>query len=146
MKDILNPARPRTKGEKIIIQSLINESYNEFVEVVSEGRIGKNKKLTAEYIKNSDIGDGRIFSGSQALKLGLIDQLGYFEDAVKKTAELAQLKNNDYQLISYQKQLSLSDIFQKFMTKTRSITVDIPAIKQFNMLDPGKLYYLYREK
>ena len=145
MKDILNPARPRTKAEKIIIQSLINESYNEFVKVVSDGRSDKNEKLTINYIKNSNIGDGRIFSGSQALKLGLIDQLGYFDDAVKKTATLAHLKKNDYQLISYQKQLSFSDIIQKFAAKAHTITVEVPAIAQLNMLDPGKLYYLYRE-
>ena len=145
MKDILNPARPRTKAEKIIIQSLINESYDGFVKVVSKGRINKNKKLTVEYIKNSDIGDGRIFSGTQALKLGLIDSLGYFDDALNKTAEVAYLKKNDYQLISYQKQLSFSDIFSKFITKAHTVTVEIPAIKQFNMLDPGKLYYLYKD-
>ena len=146
MKDILNPARPRTKAEKIIIQSLITESYNGFVKVVSDGRIAKNKKLTVEHIRNSDIGDGRIFSGTQALKLGLVDQLGYFDDALDKTATLAHLKKNDYQLISYQEQLSLSDIFQKFVTKAHTFTVEVPAIKQFNILDPGKLYYLYRER
>jgi protease IV len=145
LKDLLNPARPRTKVEKVIIQSLINESYDGFVKVVSKGRIDKNKKLTVEYIKNSNIGDGRIFSGTQALKLGLIDQLGYFDDAVNKTAELAHLKKNDFQLIAYQRQLSLSDIFQKFVTKANTVTVEIPAIKQFNILDSGKLYYLYKE-
>jgi protease IV len=145
MKDILNPARPRTKGEKIIIQSLIDESYNRFVEVVSDGRIDKNKKLTIDYIKNSIIGDGRIFSGSQALKLGLIDQTGYYEDAVDKTAALAHLKQDDFQVISYQKQISLSDIFQKFVTRAHTVTVEVPAITQFSVLDPGKLYYLYRK-
>ena len=37
MKDILNPARPRTKNEEVIIQALINESYNDFVSIVSKG-------------------------------------------------------------------------------------------------------------
>ena len=145
MKDILNPARPRTKSEKIIIQSLINESYDEFVKVVSDGRSDKNKKLTVDYIKNSDIGDGRIFSGSQALKLGLIDQLGYFDDALNKTVSLAHLKKNDYQVISFHKQVSFSEILQKFAAQASTITVKIPAIAQLNMLDPGKLYYLYKE-
>ena len=108
------------------------------------GRIDKNKELTVNYIKNSKIGDGRIFSGSQALELGLIDQLGYFDDAVKKAANLSNLVKNDYQIVSYQKQFTLSDIFQKFTTKPYSIMVEIPLITQLNMLESGKLYYLYR--
>ncbi len=145
MKDILNPARPRTKAEETIIQALINESYNEFVQIVSKGRIDKDKRLTPKYIKESKIGDGRIFSGTQALELGLIDQLGYFHDAVNKTAEIAGLKESNYQVISYEKQFTFFDVFSRFLTKANSVTVEIPAIKQFNLLESGKLYYLYKE-
>ena len=145
MKDILNPARPRTKAEEAILQTLVDESYNEFVQIVSQGRIDKNKNLTPEYIKESIIGDGRIFSGAQALKLGLVDQLGYYQDAVLKAAEASDLKERKYQVITFEKKFTLFDIFSRFMTEANSVTVEIPAIKQLNLLEPGRLYYLYRE-
>jgi protease IV len=143
MKDFLNPARPRTIAEKKIIQTLVNESYNEFVNIVSKGRISKNSKLTPQYIKSSKIGDGRIFSGSQALKLGLIDKLGYLETAEKKAVKMAHLENESYKIITYKENLSLADIFQKFMLENFSLKVNIPGITQYDSIKLGKFYYLY---
>ena len=76
MKDILNGARPSTPEEKAIVQNLVGQTYSEFVQIVADGR----KNLTVEKIKTSTIGDGRIFDGAAALKLGLVDELGFFED------------------------------------------------------------------
>ena len=79
MKDMLNGARPRTDAEKQLVQNIITEVYDEFVNIVAEGR--KSKNITAEQIKTTQIGDGRIFSGKKALELGLVDGVGFFEDA-----------------------------------------------------------------
>jgi protease IV len=143
MKDLLNPARPRTPAEKKIVQNLVNESYSEFVKIVSKGRISKNPKLTTEYIENSEIGDGRIFSGAQALKLGLIDKLGYFENAEKQVAKMANLKKDNYQIVTYKENLSLTDLFQKFMSENFSLKINIPGINQYSAIELGKFYYLY---
>jgi len=143
MKDILNPARPRTPAEEKIVQDLVNESYNEFVKIVSEGRIVKDPKLTPEYIKDSIIGDGRIFSGSQALKLGLVDQLGYFEDAKEKAVSLAKLSKDNYKIISYKENLSFLDIFQKIVNDNFSLKVNINGLSQYISTEPGKMYFLY---
>ena len=143
MKDLLNPARPRTQAEKKIVQNLVDESYNEFVKIVSAGRISKNQKLTVEYIKSSKIGDGRIFSGAQALKLGLIDKLGYFENAEKTAAKMANLKNRDYQIVTYNENLSITDFLQKFMLENFSLKINIPGISQYSAVELGKFYYLY---
>jgi protease IV len=83
-KDILSFDRELTAPEQQILQDLIDSSYEQFVGVVAEGR-----KLTTEAVKQ--FADGRIFTGEQAVKLGLVDRLGTEEDARRWAAELAGL-------------------------------------------------------
>ena len=143
-KDLLNPARPTTIPEKEILKNMVNESYNVFVEIVSQGRISKNKKLTAEYIKKSEIGDGRIFSGQEALKLGLVDQLGYYSDALDKAISLAGLNKNDVQVVKYEEKFTFEQFLSRLMVKNFKINLEIPGIKREGSIQPGNFYYLYR--
>lgn len=138
MKNMLSGAKKTGEKEKEIINKLIRESYNHFLKIVSEGR----KQLTLEDIKNSVIADSRVFSGSQAHKLGLVDDLGYFDDAVKAAAEAAKI--TDYQLIEYEKPFSFSRLLmgQGAMGKNK-IKINIPGVSKWTgVLEPGKIYYL----
>ncbi len=83
-KDILAFDREMTAAEKEILQSLIDSSYNQFVNTVAEGR-----KLSPATVKS--FADGRVFTGEQAVELGLVDRLGTEEDARLWAAELAGL-------------------------------------------------------
>jgi len=83
-KDILAFDRELTEPEKNILQELIDTSYQQFVQTVAEGR-----QLAIETVKS--FADGRIFTGQQALELGIVDRLGTEEDARRWTAELAGL-------------------------------------------------------
>ncbi|MEM4295810.1 MAG: signal peptide peptidase SppA [Candidatus Anstonellales archaeon] len=76
--------------ERAIVEQLLNESYNEFLDVILEGRKGK---ITRERLLS--IADGRIMSGRQAKSYGLVDALGMKEDAIKKAKELANLSSDD---------------------------------------------------
>lgn len=80
-KDIGSPARPMTPEEKKILQDLIDDAYGQFVAAVAQGR-----HMTVEQVK--PLADGRIYSGGQALQLGLVDQLGDSVDAVEAAAKL----------------------------------------------------------
>lgn len=82
-KDMLSPYKPPDPEDEKIIQSLISESYATFVDVISDGR-----KLDQGYVR--EIADGRIYSAKQALNNKLIDEIGYFEDAVKLARKLAK--------------------------------------------------------
>ncbi len=140
MKDMLNGARPRTEAEKLLVQSIITEVYDEFVNIVAEGR--KSKNITAEQIKTTQIGDGRIFSGKKALELGLVDGVGFFEDAIDKAVDLAKISNN-YKVVTYKKVFSFSDFFMSMKGPENRIKIDIPGMKSWtNMLEPGKVYLL----
>ncbi len=83
-KDILAFDRELTDPEKDILQSLIDTSYQQFVHTVATAR-----KLSVETVKS--FADGRIFTGEQALALGVVDRLGTEEDARRWTAELVGL-------------------------------------------------------
>ncbi|MBZ8182914.1 signal peptide peptidase SppA [Oscillatoria salina] len=83
-KDILAFDRDPTPEEMNILQQLIDTSYQQFVQTVAEGR-----NLAVETVRS--FADGRIFTGEQALELGVVDRLGTEEDARCWAAELAGL-------------------------------------------------------
>jgi protease-4 len=83
-KDILAFDRPLTEEEHQILQALIDNSYGQFVQTVADAR-----KLPIETVRG--FADGRIFTGEQALTLGLVDRLGTEEDARRWLAELTDL-------------------------------------------------------
>jgi len=83
-KDILAFDRELTQPEENILQELIDTSYIQFVQTVAEGR-----NLAVETVKS--FADGRIFTGQQALELGVVDRLGTEEDARRWAAELVGL-------------------------------------------------------
>jgi len=83
-KDILAFDRELTEPEQQILQDLIDSSYSQFVQIVADGR-----NLEIDAVKQ--FADGRVFTGQQALELGLVDRLGTEEDARRWAAELAGL-------------------------------------------------------
>ncbi|HID79276.1 MAG TPA: S49 family peptidase, partial [Aquificales bacterium] len=85
-KDVLNPFREMTPEEKEYLLKLEEDVLNQFKLAIEENRKGKLK------VKVDQIADGRIFSGKQALELGLIDKLGNLEDAIAEAGKLAGIK------------------------------------------------------
>lgn len=83
-KDILAFDRELTDPEKHILQELIDTSYHQFVGTIAEAR-----NLSEETVRS--FADGRIFTGQQALELGIVDRLGTEEDARRWAAELVGL-------------------------------------------------------
>ncbi len=93
-KDLGSPFRKPGKGEKDILQGVVDELYGGFVKVVRENRSGQNLSESPPWM------DGRIFTARQALAEGLIDQIGYVADAldwVKRAAALPEARVVRYQ-------------------------------------------------
>jgi len=80
-KDIGSPVRPMTAEEREILQSMIDDVHRQFVQAVAQGR-----NLDVEKVER--LADGRIFSGRQALDLGLVDELGNLQDAIRAAATM----------------------------------------------------------
>jgi protease-4 len=94
LKDAGSPFRDMTKDEQKVFQDIINELYERFLRVVYEKRKGV---LSEDEIRK--IADGRVYTGLQALELKLVDEVGYFDNALAKTLALASLK--DAQVVAY---------------------------------------------
>jgi protease-4 len=84
-KDLGSEWRGLSEDEKGYVQSIINESYSRFVTSVAKGR-----NLSVEYVR--EIADGRVYTGSKAKDMGLVDELGGLYDAVNLAANLAGVK------------------------------------------------------
>lgn len=87
-KDMLSPMRTMSTPEKTYVQEMVDATYNRFVNIVSTGRKIEQSKLEAEHAI-----DGRILTGADAKKIGLVDQLGYFRDAISKAIDLTGTNN-----------------------------------------------------
>ena len=86
-KDVGSPTRETTPKEKAYLQSLINQMFEQFVSAVADGR---KEHLTRDQVKQ--LADGRVYTGEEALKEKLIDDLGNYDAALKGTAELVGIK------------------------------------------------------
>jgi protease-4 len=84
-KDVGSPVREMTEDEKRIIQALIDDIYEQFVEVVVENRNIPKEKIT-------NIAGAKAFTGRQALEFGLVDELGTMEYSVDLAAKLAGIE------------------------------------------------------
>jgi len=85
-KDMYRGFREMTQEEEEIMQGMIDEYYELFIEVVAEGR-GLNK----EEVRN--LATGQIYTGTEAKELGLIDELGDLDTAINLTAEIAGIED-----------------------------------------------------
>ncbi len=95
--DMGTPYRPVTAMEGEFIQKSVEKVYDTFTKKVAEGR-----GMTQADVDS--IGQGRVWSGIDALKIKLVDELGGITDAVKFTAKKANLKEDEYEIVSFPKQ------------------------------------------
>jgi protease-4 len=124
--DLGTTSRPLTAEEKDILQAQVNHGYDVFTKVVAEGR-----HKTQAYINS--IGQGRVWTGEQALKNGLVDRLGNINDAINSAARKAGLKQ--YKLVNYPEQSTL------FKNLGGSISAEVKASMLQKELGSSYLYY-----
>jgi len=126
--DLGSVTRPLTNGERLIVQNEINRIYGTFTKRVADGR-----KKTQAYVDG--IGQGRVWSGTEALKIGLVDRLGNVKDAVNSAAKMAKLKN--YKLVEYPTQ---KDPFESIFSSGEDKLKEHYAKLQF-----GESYNYYKQ-
>lgn len=89
-KDLNSVFRTMSAPERKVLQDLVDDMYSRFVDVVVAGRSGLAREAVLE------LADGRVFSGMQARELGLIDGVGYLEDALEVARKRAGIEGATY--------------------------------------------------
>ncbi|PLR98149.1 signal peptide peptidase SppA [Bacillus sp. T33-2] len=136
-KDIMSPTREMTEEERSIMQSMINNSYEGFVKVISEGR-----GMSPEQVKS--IADGRIYDGRQAKDLKLIDGFGYFDDVVEIVKKDKKL--GDAQVVSYSENIGFGSLFSMGAHKLMGKDLEMAGLmKILSQPNSPRLMYLYAE-
>jgi len=102
-KDIGSPNRPLTPEERALLQAIVMETYDRFVNAVAKGR-----DLPVSEVKK--IADGRVLTGTQAMKAKLVDSIGGMRDTIKAAAQAAGIKGEP-KVVEYKRRRSIYDIF-----------------------------------
>ena len=117
------------------MQTYVDNAYNEFIEVVSNGR-----NLSQYQVR--EIAKGRVWTGNEAKKIGLVNELGTQSEAIEKLAELAELENYNIKYLSTEEsffEILKSNIFNSFLNvfnRLNLFNTNIPnIIKSSNILD-----------
>ncbi|WP_349408149.1 signal peptide peptidase SppA [Pseudalkalibacillus sp. SCS-8] len=136
-KDILSPAREMTEDEREILQSIVDNSYNEFVNVISSGR-----KMPEEKVR--ELADGRVYDGRQAKELNLVDELGDLDDTIKKMKK--DLGNSHLRVIRYEQNIGLNSLLNMTAQKIFQPNGDLLGIqKLMSQTNTPQIKYLYTE-
>ncbi|MCJ7705927.1 MAG: signal peptide peptidase SppA [Desulfobacterales bacterium] len=108
-KDIGSPFREMTPEEKRLIQSVIDNVHQQFIQAVADGR-------KMDRLKVAQVADGRILTGEQAKQLGLVDQLGNLQDAIDTAAKMVGIEGKP--LVLYpKKKFSLLELLVEGITE-----------------------------
>ncbi len=138
-KDIGNPGRELTPEERAILQGMVNSFYEQFVKVVAEGR---KHKLTLEQVRG--LADGRVYTGLDAKHLGLVDEVGYLEDALKAALDLAGLC--DAAVVAYDKGKGYrGSIYARapIVPGQINVKVDVPGLNALGGMGRTGFMYLW---
>lgn len=129
--DFPNVSRPLSSYETMIIEKQIDGIYEEFLDLVSDGR-----KMDRSQVDS--VGQGRVWSGIDAKRLGLIDQYGGLQDAVDLAAEMAEISEYNLWNLPAQK-----DPFQQLLDE---LTGNVSDARMRNQLGEFYGYYRYLEQ
>lgn len=120
-KDIASIFREIKKEEKMILQNVLDNVHEQFIKAVAEGR-----NMLQDDVRK--IADGRIFTGEQALKAGLIDEIGNLEDAIKVAAKLSGIKGEPV-VVTKEKHFSIISLLRDTVSEELTDAVNTIKIK-----------------
>jgi protease-4 len=148
-KDMLSPFRETNEipaEEHAMVQALINDTYEKFKGVVADGRNHAhdlNKKEGRALADNwADFADGRVVSGKQALDLGLVDELGDFDDAVDRAEKIVGIDNAN--LIEYRERYDISNFLSMFGQSGQAKDIRLDVGIDMPKLQAGCMYFLWQ--
>lgn len=135
-KDMGSPFRVMTPEEKDIFQGVIDSFYQRFLTVVQEGR----PNLSLEQIKK--LADGRIYSGEQAKAAGLVDDIGYLDEAIELAKKKAGV--SEARVVTYRRPGEYqNNIYSRALTGTASPWTSFANFDLLSMVRGGTPQFMY---
>jgi len=129
-KDLVSPFRKMGVEERQILQNVMDDVHEQFIEAVSAGR-----GMSLEKVRS--LADGRVFTGRQAKGIGLVDELGDLQDAIRITASLVGIKGEP-KVVETKKRFSFFDLFrEQFGAKWGSFSLAPGAVQLKYLLTLG---------
>lgn len=133
-KDMLSGSRPITPEEEAYVESMVMQVYDRFL-----GIVARSRNLPAEQLRDT-VADGRILTGFDAMEAGLVDQLGYIEDAYHRAREMARAP--EAAIIRYQSGINIQRLLRWLGAGASSkVEVQLEGMPRFRM-QPGHAYLL----
>ncbi|TWT46554.1 signal peptide peptidase SppA [Botrimarina hoheduenensis] len=133
-----SPTRRMEEREQQVLQTLVDESYERFKGIVAAGR----PALRDDPEALAAVATGQIFSADQAKERGLVDRIGFLEDAIERAAELAGVSLDDVRAVEYGKKVSPVEQLLGAVTPVPSGEAHGPDLRGFIELAAPRAYYL----
>ena len=134
-KDFLSPLRPMTKEEREILQNMLDNFHERFMDIVEEER----KELTMDQIRV--LADGRVYSAEQAFEVKLIDGIGYLDDAIELVKKRAGI--DKARVIIYHRSYSYKNNIYSRMTDSDFKNINLVNLDLRSLLDDMGLRFMY---
>jgi protease-4 len=133
LKGMGSIARKMTEEERKIFQALVNDGFDQFKTVIKEGR----PKFEKDPEALDKLATGQVYTADQALANGLVDKIGFVEDAIDRAIDIAKLDKEKVKVVKYRSEPRLADILLGSETRLRHS--DLAALLD---LAAPRAYYL----
>lgn len=133
-KQMLSMTRPISDEHRVLLQAQVNDAFNRFKEIVKEGRPAFEKDTA----RLNELATGEVFTANTAKDLGLVDKIGFVEEAIARAIDLAALNQDSVRVVRYKKPASLFEI-PGFVSASQRGQLDVASL--FELSSP-RCYYL----
>ena len=134
LKTMGSLAKPMTDEERKIFQGLVDESFGRFKAIIRDGR----PRFANNPAELDKLATGQIYTSQQALSSGLIDKIGFVEDAIDRAIELAKLDKEDVRVVKYKPESNLMAVLMG--SESGEGRIELNALAE---LTSPRAYYLY---
>lgn len=134
-KDLGSPLKPLSPEDRRILQGIINSMYGRFLEVIVEGR----QELSPERIK--ELADGRVYTSVESKESGLIDQIGYLDDAIDLAKSEAGIR--EARVVLYKRPHQHRNNIYSQALQTAANPLSVWGVDPKSLLNGGSAKFLY---
>lgn len=133
LKAIGSFTRPMSEDERLILQGLVDDSFTRFKQVVRSGR----EQFETEPELLDQVATGQVYSADEAKAKGLVDEIGYIEEAIDRAVELADLDIDDTRVVKFHREIGFLDILSGAEVRAETL-----GLSQMLDLTVPRAYYM----